>query len=229
MFFKCKKNKHKKAHVEIVTPNTSSYSHCLITLKNATLKSFSTRFPLDKARIKIEAIDGFNYFFDSIASTRGYIAIFEFVITKCLDVLLKQYPDLWADTNQVFDITKLDYQKYFLPVICLALIWAPIMEEVVFRGMFTPLFQNALEKLGVKKELAVDTSVGLSSILFGSAHSKTTMLQTAYMGYESEKLVQRNNGSLWGSMSYHFTNNFFVLTSSLVKKGCVHAFNALSL
>ncbi|KTD51446.1 CAAX amino terminal protease self- immunity [Legionella quinlivanii] len=53
----------------------------------------------------------------------------------------------------------------------MALVFAPIMEEIVFRGFLTPFFRYFFEKIGIEKELAEHSTVGLTSIIFGSAHS----------------------------------------------------------
>lgn len=55
--------------------------------------------------------------------------------------------------------------------------------------------------------------------MFGLAHPKPTKITCAYMGYQAEKLVGEHKGRLWGSMSFHATLNFFVVSGTIVREG----------
>ena len=75
----------------------------------------------------------------------------EMLITKGLDWLLKDYHDLWTPSNQ-YRVSNEDYEKSFLHGVFSAIVFAPIMEEVVFRGLITPILRSILEHIGIKQE-----------------------------------------------------------------------------
>lgn len=113
--------------------------------------------------------------------------------------------DVSGNQSQVIDMTS------FSPLLTAfaALIFAPIIEEVIFRGVFFGNFRS---------ERHFYLPYIVSSVLFGLLHTFSLFvqhgnplelvytIQYAFLGFFIALAYERT-GSIWGSISVHFINN----------------------
>lgn len=109
----------------------------------------------------------------------------------------------------IHDFLMMDHWKSKVFFIALAVIVAPITEEILFRGILYPVLREAI---GMKGAIAI------SAILFGMAHLHFPMvLPLAFLGVVLA-LAYEYSGSLFLSIGIHACFNLFTVLNLLLLK-----------
>lgn len=93
----------------------------------------------------------------------------------------------------------LNPQFYYLH----SIIIAPIVEELIFRGLLMPFIGYVLEAADINPSY----SIILTSLAFGLLHNEGMKLGATCSGYMWANMAAQNNGSLWSSLAGHISQN----------------------
>lgn len=165
-------------------------------------------FPLDSNRILQESKQGVTGALYHQSMLPHALLLIEAAILKLLKMDNRAQLSGWMQVLNSKDKTNetSSYRKQIL-ISAYVMFGAPVVEEIIFRGLLTPGLEAISRAINVDPFYA---SVG-SSILFGAIHPNGQKLATTYIGYELEKMSHINNGSLWGNITRHGANNITCL------------------
>lgn len=86
-------------------------------------------------------------------------------------------------------------------------LYAPLKEEIIFRGILLPVTNQGLETLGLKEKSAKFGSIIINGIIFGASHPKGNRIRATIGGMIYSGLTIYHHGSLWSSTTAHGINN----------------------
>lgn len=84
-----------------------------------------------------------------------------------------------------------------------SIVIAPIVEELVFRGLFISFIDYVFEAMDINPSY----SIILTSLAFGLLHNEGMKLGSACAGYMWANMAIQNGGSLWSSIVGHISQN----------------------
>ena len=151
-------------------------------------------------------------FFEILAGTAGYLALLPLVLAgvavmlvllSIQQALFPGDPDATGPTNPILELVKTLDPILLLLLFTLATIWAPLCEELVFRGA---LFRH------MRARLAVPIAALLSAMVFGLMHGYAALqlIPVTILGFNFA-LLRAWRGSLIGPIFAHALNNAVVL------------------
>lgn len=148
-----------------------------------------------------------------LAGIAGYLALLPVMIAGVLVMLvllaIQEWlfpgdPDSMGATNPMLEMARSLDPVLLILLFTLATIWAPLCEELIFRGA---LFRH------LRSRLALPLAAVLSAMVFGMMHGYALiqLIPVTVIGFNLA-LVRAWRGSLYGCIAAHALNNAVVLT-----------------
>ncbi|MFI4917507.1 MAG: lysostaphin resistance A-like protein [Phycisphaerales bacterium JB060] len=152
-------------------------------------------------------------FIEILAGLGGYLATLPIVIAGVVVMLLllmvqeKLFPgdpDAMAPSNPILELARTLNPILLVMIFTLATVWAPLCEELVFRGA---LFRH------LRSRMALPIAAVLSAMVFGMMHGYAIiqLIPVTILGFNFA-LIRSWRGSLIGPIAAHALNNAVVLT-----------------
>lgn len=127
-----------------------------------------------------------------------------FVLLFVQETLFPADPDATGPTNPILELARSLDPVLLIMIFTLATIWAPLCEELVFRGA---LFRH------FRSRMALPIAAILSALVFGMMHGYALiqLIPVTVLGFNFA-LIRAWRGSLVGPIAAHALNNAVVLT-----------------
>lgn len=150
---------------------------------------------------------------ETVMGIAGYLAMLPIVIAGVavmfvLLLLQERFfpadPDAMGPSNPILELARSLDPVLLIMIFTLATIWAPLCEELVFRGA---LFRH------LRSRLALPIAAILSAMIFGMMHGYALiqLIPVTVLGFNFA-LIRAWRGSLVGPIAAHALNNAVVLT-----------------
>ncbi|NMP59701.1 CPBP family intramembrane glutamic endopeptidase [Enterococcus mundtii] len=138
----------------------------------------------------------------------GYLAIIG--LWSIINMLMQSFYGNNDILNQeVLDLIYLDNQALQIPLIVHSIIFAPIVEEIIYRGLLLNAIMFFGLKYKIQRKYLLLTFLTLTSVLFGMAHLSDNFLTFIYFALSGLILavLYLLSGRIIVPMIVHFINN----------------------
>lgn len=172
--------------------NLSDFQFYVITMIVEAAVFISVYYYLLKQGVSYKITGSFKYLFKGILLWAGTLPL-----SAAYVLLLRKFEIVIAPSqNSLIKIGQSAFEKGF--IIATAVLIAPIIEELFFRGCLYPV---------LKREFGVLTGIIVTSLLFGFLHGWPYFLQTALLGGVFAYVTEKSR-SLDSAIALHILNNF---------------------